>query len=226
MAWRGWLGVGLLCGGPLWAGCSSGPLEVEDVKIGRWVVRKCEPRQQDALPDSAGNWAGELTFQQSVDGNEKAQLVEAELPGEGAQGLAPADALPSMGFLGFWRVYDAGPVPLDLSGLWGEGGEGGTLYAYSTNEQDGPANPLRVSEGEICETETSFEWQAVVEYPWVDLVDYTTYAYTAFDTPIVTLKVHEVLLMEEDTLVVASIAEGELEDGTPIELFTEGRLTR
>jgi hypothetical protein len=212
--------------GLLLVGCGGGPLEVEDVKIGRWVVRRCEERAQDDLPQAAGNWGGEVTFQQSLDGREKAQLVEAELPGDGTLGLAPAAALPSLGFLGGWRVYDAGPSPLDLSGLWGEGGEDGTLYAYYTHEEDGPANALTVSEGEICESESSFEWQATVKYPWVDLVDYTTYAYTDYDTPIATVKIHEVLVVEEDTLVVASIAEGELEDGTPIEMFTEGRLSR
>jgi hypothetical protein len=210
----------------LLVGCGGGPLEVEDVKIGKWVVRRCEPRTQSELPAETGTWGGELTFQQTVNGKASAVLVEAELPGDDTSGLAPADALPSLGFFGGWRVYDAGPAPLDLTGFWGGDGEGDTLYAYNTFEQDGPANPLTVSEGEICESESSFEWQATVEYPWVDLVDYTTYAYTDYDTPIATLEVHEVLVVEDDELVIASIAEGELEDGTPIEMFSTGHLTR
>ncbi len=202
--------------------CLGEPTEVGEYT---WAVADCEVADEDGGGGLRGEWTGVLTYDQEIGGDADSQEVEVTLLV--AEYGVPVRQLPSLGFVGDWRVYYPyrQECPQDPSCFFARGAVG-RASAYNGNEIDGPSNPLCFDRSALCSTETSVEWQYEVSFVFVDLVDYRGYDYADDGRPLATLVGHEHLEVDGDSLVVDSSATGTDETGLGIELRMSGVLVR
>lgn len=182
---------------------------------------------------ASNEYAGYVTFTQTFGGETKVAELTFTVDDEAAPftryGL-PGQFLTALGYFGVWStasddftgVYPERP----LDPLFAAGGTG-TVWANNIREADGPPNEITVEDSCVSGTATQVTWSYQARFAFADLVDYTTYAYTEPDAPIVTLDAVEHFghYRGDTSIDVSTVATG-LVDGELLELTVVGTLLR